>query len=119
MKAKGLTVETIKNLGVVDREFVAFNVGDEIEVSLRIIDGVKERIQKFKGDVIEINNRGISSTFTVRKIGQGGIGVERILPFYSPLIKTITRFREGKVRRAKLYYMRKRIGKAARVEKKQ
>ena len=119
VKAKGYTKETIKNIGIVDRGFPKFNIGDELEVSLRIIEGKKERIQKFKGDVLAINKRGNASTFTIRKIGDGGIGVEKILPLYSPLIKDIKLIKEGKVRRAKLYYMRSRIGKAARVEKKQ
>ena len=80
--------------------------------------GDKERLQVFEGDVIAIHNNGVSSTFTVRKIGANSVSVERIFPYYSPKINAVTFIRKGKVRRAKLYYMRKRIGKAARVQEK-
>ena len=118
MKAKGLTRETIRELGVSDRGFPHFEVGDAIAVSLRIKEGNKERLQVFEGDVIAMHKKGASSTFTVRRIASGGVAVERIFPFYLPKIASIKRIRRGKVRRAKLYYMRDRIGKAARVKEK-
>jgi len=119
MKAKGWTKETILLIGTQEkRNFDKFKVGDTIEVAQRIKEGDKERIQYFEGDVIAIRNNGISSTFTVRKIGANAISVERIFPYYSPLIENIKFIRSGKVRRAKLYYMRGRIGKAARVSEK-
>lgn len=116
MKAKGLTKETIYNMDEQARQFPAFSAGDTIAVSLRIKEGDKERLQVFEGDVIAIKTRGLSSSFTIRKIGANAIAVERILPYYSPLIESIRFIRKGKVRRAKLYYMRDRVGKAARVK---
>lgn len=116
MKANKLTKETVGSLGQYDRNFPTFNVGDTIAVSQRIKEGNKERLQVFEGDVIAINNNHASSTFTVRKIGANGVSVERIFPYYSPLVDSIAFVRHGKIRRAKLYYMRDRIGKAARVK---
>ena len=118
MKSKGFTKETISDFGTSKRDFPHFNVGDVISVSLRVKEGDKERIQVFEGDVIAIHKNGVSSTFTVRKIGANSVAVERVLPYYSPLIDSITFIRTGKRRRAKLYYMRDRIGKAARVQEK-
>lgn len=118
MRAKKYTKETISELGVYERDFPAFKIGDTIAVSQRIKEGDKERIQVFEGDVIAMHKNGASSTFIVRKIGANAIPVERIFPFYSPKIESIRFIRQGKVCRAKLYYMRKRIGKAARVKEK-
>ncbi len=118
MKAQTYTKETISSMGVSDRGFPSFKVGDSLTVSLRIKEGKKERLQAVQGDVIAINKNGASSTFTVRKIGAHGIAVERILPFYSPLIKTIQVVKIGDVRRAKLYYVRDRVGKSARLKEK-
>ncbi len=87
-------------------------VGDTVEVDTVIRDGDKKRIQKFKGIVISIDGAGISKTFTVRKISYG-VGVEKILPLYSPNVKDIKVLKHGNVRRSKLYYLRQRIGKAA------
>jgi large subunit ribosomal protein L19 len=115
MKAKKYTRETIKDIDAIDRQFPEFNVGDTIVVAQRIQEGDKERIQAFEGDVIAIRNRGNASTFTIRKIGANSVAVERIFPYYSPLIDSIKFVRKGRVRRAKLFYMRKRVGKAARV----
>lgn len=114
MKAKTLTKETINLVGLADIKFPEFEAGDTIAVSLRIKEGDKERVQIFQGDVIAINKNGASSTFTVRKIGANSVAVERILPYHSPLIESIEFIRKGKVRRAKLYYIRDRVGKAAR-----
>lgn len=115
MKANKLTKETILNLGTHDRQFPDFRVGDCIKIAQRIKEGEKERIQHFEGDVIALKRHGIASTFTVRRIGANSVAVERLFAYYSPLIATITLVRRGDVRRAKLYYMRGRVGKMARV----
>ncbi len=94
-----------------------FKAGDRVKVYVRVIEGNKERIQPFEGDVIAIKGGGIQKTFTVRKISNG-VGVERIFPYNSPKIQKIEVLREGRVRRAKLYYLRKLSGKAARIKDK-
>ena len=94
-----------------------FKAGDSIVVSYKIIEGAKERIQDFKGDVIQIKGADASKTFTVRKISNG-VGVERIIPVNSPTIDKIELNKRGIVRRARLYYLRTRTGKAARIEEK-
>ena len=116
MKAKTATRETIRELGVKDSVNLNFQVGDTVAVSLRIVEGDKERLQIFEGDVIAMHNNGASTSFTVRKISANSVSVERIFPLYSPLIESIKFVRRGKTRRAKMYYMRTRVGKAARVE---
>lgn len=116
MKTDRLTKETILQMGVSDRKFPAFGPGDAVRIAQRVKEGDKERIQYFEGDVIAIHNNGISSTFTVRRIGANGISVERIFPFHSPNVEGVEFLRKGDVRRAKLYYMRGRIGKSARVK---
>ncbi|HEV2601699.1 MAG TPA: 50S ribosomal protein L19 [Candidatus Babeliales bacterium] len=118
MKAKQYTRETIRELGMYDRSFPEFEIGDMIIVSVRIKEGDKERIQQFEGDVIAMRKKGASSTFTIRKIGSNAVAIERVFPYYSPLIESVQFVRKGKVRRAKLYYMRNRVGKAARVKEK-
>ncbi len=90
-------------------------VGDTVRVGVRIREGEKERVQPYEGIVIAMRNGGISETITVRKIFQG-IGVERVFLLHSPLIESIKIIRRGKVRRAKLYYLRDRVGKATRVK---
>lgn len=116
MRARKLTKETIELIDIHDRGFDKFDVGDAIIVGLRVKEGDKERIQQFEGDVIAVKNKGMSKTFTVRRIGANAVAVERIFPYYSPLIASIKFVRTGRIRRAKLYYMRERIGKAARVK---
>ncbi len=91
-----------------------FRIGDTVKVHFKIIEGQTERIQVFEGLVIAINNSGITKTFTVRKMSYG-VGVERIFPLHSPRIDKIDVVRRGRIRRAKLYYIRKRVGKAAKV----
>jgi len=118
MKATKLTKETICHVGIRDRGFPAFKAGDTIAVVQRIKEGDKERLQTFEGDVIRIRHQGIGTTITVRKISANAVAVERIIPYYSPLIDSITFIREGRVRRAKQYYLRDRVGKAARVKRK-
>lgn len=98
-------------------DLTKFNPGDRIVVHFKVIEGDKERIQLFEGDVISIRGEGINKTFTVRKISDG-VGVERIFPYHSPKIAKIDLVRQGKVRRAKLYYLRKLSGKAARIKSK-
>lgn len=116
MKASLLTKETIKEIGLEKRSFPVFRVGDTIEISLLVKEGGKERVQLFTGDVIVFRRAGISSTITVRRIGANGVGVEKILPYYSPTISAIKVVKRGSVRRAKLFYVRKRVGKAARIQ---
>jgi len=118
MKAGNLTKETILDYGITDRGFPDFSIGDTIEVGLKIQEGNKERVQLFAGDVIADKNNGISSTFTVRRIGANGVGVEKILPLYSPTIAHIRLIKQGVIRRAKLYYVRERLGKASRIKEK-
>ncbi len=96
-------------------DFPKFIPGDNIIVTYKIIEGEKERSQSFKGDVIKISGEGMSKTFTVRKISNG-IGVERIWPYASPIITEVTIVKRGKVRRAKLYYIRGLVGKKARIK---
>ena len=89
-----------------------FKPGDTVSVHVKVVEGDKERIQQFQGIVMGIRGAGVSKTFRVRKISNG-VGVERIFPLHSPNIAKIERIREGKVRRAKLYYLRKLTGKSA------
>jgi large subunit ribosomal protein L19 len=97
------------------RDFPAFRPGDNITVNYKIVEGDKERIQSFRGNVIQINGEGATKTFTVRKVSNG-IGVERIFPFSSPNIVDIEIMKRGKVRRAKLFYLRKLVGKKSRIK---
>lgn len=103
-------IKTIESKNVV--KFPKFDVGDTIAVNLIVREGDKKRNQLFKGIVIAIKGSGIRKTFTVRKISLG-VGVEKIIPFFSPNIESIKLTRKGSVRKSKLYYMRKRIGKKA------
>lgn len=93
----------------------SFNVGDTVKVNYRVIEGNRERIQPYEGIVIKRQHGGLNETFTVRKISYG-IGVERTFPLHSPLIETIEVIKRGKVRRAKLYYLRDKIGKASKIK---
>lgn len=96
-------------------KFPAFRAGDNVVVSYKIIEGDKQRIQDFRGDVIQIKGEGATKTFTVRKVSNG-VGVERIFPFQSPNIAEIKVLKRGKVRRARLYYLRDLVGKKARIK---
>ena len=98
-------------------DFPEFRTGDHIKVYVSIIEGDKERIQPFEGDVISVRGTGLNKSFTVRKISSG-VGVERIFPFNSPKIAKLELIKEGNVRRAKLYYLRKLSGKAAKIKTK-
>lgn len=96
-------------------EKAEFNVGDTVKVHVRVIEGKRERIQIFEGVVLKKQHGGIKETFTVRKISSG-VGVERTFPVHSPKIEKVEVTRRGKVRRAKLNYLRDRVGKAAKVK---
>ena len=96
------------------KEIPEFRAGDTVRVGVKVIEGQRERIQNFEGVVIARSNRSINSNFTVRKISFGE-GVERVFPLYSPIVDSITVVRRGVVRRAKLYYLRGRTGKCARI----
>jgi large subunit ribosomal protein L19 len=97
------------------RELPVFRSGDTVKVNFRIVEGNKERVQAYEGLVIAIHRAGVGSTFKVRKM-VGDVGVERTFPFYSPRVESVEVKRLGRVRRAKLYYMRKLKGKAARIK---
>ena len=99
------------------KEIPVFSPGDDIVVQVRVKEGQRERLQAFEGVVISVKNRGINSSFTVRKISHGE-GVERVFQSHSQLIASIEIKRKGKVRRSKLYYLRELSGKAARIKEK-
>ena len=98
-------------------EVPQFGIGDGVKVYIRITEGEKERIQLFEGTVIAKHGGGISETFTVRRVSYG-VGVEKTFPIHSPNVEKVEVYRLGKVRRAKLYYLRGRVGKAAKVKEK-
>ena len=95
----------------------AFNVGDTVKVHVKIKEGNRERIQIFEGFVLKRQNGGIGETFTVRRIASG-VGVEKTFPLHSPLVEKIEVVRRGKIRRARLHYMRQRTGKSAKIKSK-
>ncbi|CAJ1002199.1 MULTISPECIES: 50S ribosomal protein L19 [Bacillales] len=97
------------------QDIPAFRPGDTVRVHVKVIEGQRERIQLFEGVVIRRRGTGVSETFTVRKVSYG-VGVERTFPLHTPKIDKIEVVRRGKVRRAKLYYLRDRVGKAARIK---
>lgn len=101
--------------GQLKPEAPQFNVGDTVRVSVRIKEGERERIQAFEGTVIAKKHGGIAETFTVRRTSYG-VGVERVFPVHSPFVEKVEVVRKGKVRRAKLFYLRGRTGKAAKVK---
>ena len=106
---KAVTQEYIKT------DIPAFNVGDTVKVHVKIKEGNRERIQIFEGFVLKRQNGGIGETFTVRRIASG-VGVEKTFPIHSPLVEKIEVVRHGKVRRARLHYMRERTGKSAKIK---
>ena len=97
------------------KEYPKFNVGDTVKVWIRVVEGNKSRLQGFQGVVIRKKGKGIESTFTVRRVSMD-VGVERTFPLYSPNVEKIDVLKRGKVRRSKLYYLRERRGKAARIK---
>ena len=110
-KIQAFTNEQLKT------EVPQFNIGDSVKVYIRITEGEKTRTQLFEGTVIAKRGGGISETFTVRRVSYG-VGVEKTFPLHSPNVEKVVVFREGKVRRAKLFYLRDRVGKAAKVKEK-
>lgn len=101
--------------GSMKKELPSFSIGDTVRVGVRIREGKTERVQMFEGTVIAIKGSGISKTFTVRRVSYG-VGVERVFPLHSANVNSVEVIRKGKVRRAKLYYLRDRVGKAAKVK---
>ena len=114
-----LMTDLIRQLeaALIERKLPDFAPGDTVVVQVQVVDGTRERLQAFEGVVIAKRNRGANSSFTVRKISHGE-GVERVFPTYSPMVADVSVKRKGAVRRAKLYYMRDRKGKAARIKEK-
>jgi large subunit ribosomal protein L19 len=106
-----LEAEAIENLG---KDIPEFRAGGTVRVGVKVVEGTRERVQNFEGVVIARSNRGMGSNFTVRKMSFGE-GVERVFPLYSPIVDSLTVVRRGIVRRAKLYYLRGRTGKRARI----
>ena len=107
----------IKNIedAQLKKEITDFNVGDTVKVHAKVKEGNRERVQIFEGTVLKRQNGGVKETFTVRK-SSNGIGVEKTWPLHSPIVEKIEVVRRGKVRRAKLFYLRDRVGKAAKVK---
>src|SRR6476660_6918520 len=110
-------VQFVHDQLTVKKTLPKFKSGDNITVNYKIIEGGKERVQGFRGDVVKIQGTGATATFTVRKVSDG-VGVERVFPFFSPNVESILLNKVGKVRRAKLYYLRDRSGKSARIKEK-
>ena len=110
-------MDAIKELtaGMLKEDAPKVEIGSTVKVHVRIKEGEKERIQVFEGTVIAKNNSGIAETFTVRRVSYG-VGVERVFPIHSPIVAKVETVRRGQVRRAKLYYLRDRVGKAAKVK---
>jgi len=109
-------IEAFEAKQIEGKEIPEFRPGDTVRVAVEIKEGDKKRIQNFEGVVIAIKGQGAGKTFTVRKIGANNIGIERIFPLYSESIAGIEVVRKGKVRRAKLYYLRGKTGKKARIK---
>ena len=101
---------------VTEKNIPMFRAGDTLKLGIEIKEGAKTRIQNFEGIVIALKGEGVSNTFTIRKIGANGVGVERIFPLYSDSIKTFEVLRRGRVRRAKLHFLRGLKGKAAKIK---
>ena len=110
------TIQRIEQKTAAGKDY-DFNVGDTVKIMVRVVEGNKQREQAFQGVVIKQKGGGATETFTVRKISSG-VGVERVFPLHSPNITSIKVVRRGRVRRAKLYYLRERIGKSARIKEK-
>ncbi len=106
---KTIAADSLKN------ELPKFEIGDTVRISVNIREGERERIQMFEGTVIAKKGSGVAATFTVRRVSYG-VGVERVFPVHSPNVKDVQVVRHGKVRRSKLYYLRDRVGKAAKVK---
>lgn len=116
MSGKKPLVQLVENAQLKE-SFPVLNAGDTVDVQVKVKEGERERLQSFQGVVIAIANRGLNSSFTVRKISHG-IGVERVFQTHSPLVDSVKVLRRGDVARAKLYYLRERSGKSARIKEK-
>jgi large subunit ribosomal protein L19 len=110
-------IKIVENSFAVEKNYPKFGAGDTVSVSYKIIEGSKERIQVYRGVVIQLRGTGTTKTFTVRKMS-GNIGVERIFPMFSPFIDSIEVNKHGSVRRKRLFFLRKLTGKAARIKEK-
>ena len=113
---KNKYIESFEKAQIETKNVPDFRAGDTVRVAVRIKEGNKERVQNFEGVCISIRGEGAGKTFNVRKIGANNVGVERIFPLYSESIESIEVVRKGRVRRAKLFYLRDRKGKAARIK---
>ncbi len=112
----------MKSTDLVDNQYLRTDIplfapGDEVKVHVKVIEGNKERVQIFQGNVIAIQGSGVAETYTVRKVSYG-VGVERTFPFHAPTVAKVEVTRRGDVRRAKLYYLRERSGKSAKIKEK-
>ena len=112
-------MDMVKNLsdGYMKKDAPSVEIGSTVRVNVKIREGERERIQAFEGTVIAKNGSGIAETFTVRRVAYG-VGVERVFPVHSPNVAEVITIRRGRVRRSKLYYLRDRVGKAAKVREK-
>lgn len=113
---KNKFIESFEQAQIASKSIPEFRAGDSVKVAAKIKEGDKTRIQNFEGVCIAVRGEGAGKTFTVRKMGANNVGVERIFPIYSDSIDSIAVVRRGKVRRAKLYFLRDRRGKSARIE---
>lgn len=113
---KNRIIEAFDKAQIAGKQVPVFRAGDTVRIAARIKEGEKVRIQNYEGVCISIRGEGVGKTFTVRKIGANSIGVERIFPLYSESIESITVVRKGRVRRAKLFFLRTRSGKSARIQ---
>lgn len=113
---KNRYIESFEAAQIAEKEVPTFKAGDTLRLGVEIKEGDKKRVQNFEGVVIGRKGNGVSATFTIRKIGANGIGVERVFPLYSESLKEIKLLRQGRVRRAKLNYLRGRTGKAAKIK---
>ncbi len=109
-------IESFEQAQIAQKKIPQFKAGDTLRLGVKIHEGEKTRVQNFEGICIAIRGSGTGRTFTIRKIGANGVGVERIFPIYSDSLESITLLRVGRVRRAKLYYLRTRSGKSARIK---
>ncbi|PAF45460.1 50S ribosomal protein L19 [Helicobacter sp. 11S02629-2] len=113
---KNRYIQDFENAQLQGRDVPSFKAGDTLKVGIKITEGDKTRIQNFEGICIAVHGNGVDKTFTVRKMSANNIGVEKIFPLYSDALESIKVLRVGRVRRAKLYYLRDRKGKAARIK---
>ena len=109
-------IEQFEQAQIADKNIPDFRAGDTVRLAVEIKEGEKTRVQNFEGVVIALKGEGVSNTFTIRKIGANGVGVERIFPLYSDSLKSIEVLRCGKIRRAKLHYLRELTGKKAKIK---